>query len=86
MGAGQQQQRGERTAHGGGIGPERYDDGGYQGAGTGRNAYTRSVPLGVTPVPEGGVAIGGQPNLQASQASMTDRIVGKTEKVGSCVF
>ncbi|KAI6011423.1 hypothetical protein EDC04DRAFT_3094679 [Pisolithus marmoratus] len=91
MGAGQQQQRGERscehhhgaqrTAYGSGIGAERRDEGDYQGAGTGRNAYTTERPLGVRPVPEGGVAVGGQPNLEASQASMTDRIVGKTEKV-----
>ncbi|KAG8215432.1 hypothetical protein J3R82DRAFT_9042 [Butyriboletus roseoflavus] len=47
----------------------------------GRNAFNSERPLGVTPVPEGGVAIGGQPNLPEGHANMGDKIVGKTQKV-----
>ncbi|KAF8555186.1 hypothetical protein OG21DRAFT_1496474 [Imleria badia] len=47
----------------------------------GRNAFNSERPLGVTPVPEGGVAIGGQPNLPEGKANMGDKIVGKTQKV-----
>lgn len=70
----------QRRTHGSGVGAERGED--YlQGAGAGRNAYTTDRPLGVRPVPEGGVAIGGQPNLDTSQVGVTDKIFGKTEKV-----
>ncbi|KAH0834145.1 hypothetical protein J3R83DRAFT_11449 [Lanmaoa asiatica] len=47
----------------------------------GRNAFNSERPLGVTPVPEGGVAIGGQPNLPEGHANIGDKIVGKTQKV-----
>ncbi|KAI6118457.1 hypothetical protein F5141DRAFT_620621 [Pisolithus sp. B1] len=71
----------QRTAPGTGIGAERRDEDNFQGAGVGRNAYTTDRPLGVQPVPEGGVAVGGQRNLDTSQATITDKIFGKTEKV-----
>lgn len=71
----------QRSAPGTGIGAERRDEDNYQGARAGRNAYTADRPLGVQPVPEGGVAIGGQRDLDTSQAGITDKIFGKTEKV-----
>ncbi|KAL4063356.1 hypothetical protein V8B97DRAFT_2011766 [Scleroderma yunnanense] len=52
------------------------------GTGTkGRSAFTSTRPLGVAPVPEGGVAIGGQPGLPPAHAGLGDKIIGKTEKV-----
>ena len=38
-------------------------------------------PLNVKPTPAGGVAIDGQPNLPLGHATLSDKIVGKTQKV-----
>ncbi|KAN0080250.1 hypothetical protein V8E55_009816 [Tylopilus felleus] len=46
-----------------------------------RNAFNSERPLGVTPVPEGGIAIGSQPNLPKGHATTGDKIVGKAQKV-----
>lgn len=47
----------------------------------GNTAFTTERPLGVQPTPEGGVAIGGQPNLPEGHASFGDKVIGKTQKV-----
>lgn len=44
-------------------------------------ASTNERPLGVQPTPEGGVSIGGQPNLSEGHAGFGDKVVGKTQKV-----
>jgi uncharacterized protein YjbJ (UPF0337 family) len=49
--------------------------------GSPRTAFNSERPLGVAPAPEGGVAIGGQPNLPEGHANIGDKIVGKTQKV-----
>ncbi|KAF8419633.1 hypothetical protein L210DRAFT_3401495 [Boletus edulis BED1] len=62
------------------LAPQRAQDQGVPEI-QGRNAFNSERPLGVTPVPEGGVAIGGQPNLPEGHANMGDKIVGKAQKV-----
>lgn len=47
----------------------------------GNTAFTSERPLGVQPTPEGGVAIGGQPNLPEGHAGFGDKVIGKTQKV-----
>ncbi|KAG1767372.1 hypothetical protein EV702DRAFT_754999 [Suillus placidus] len=47
----------------------------------GNTAFTSERPLGVQPTPEGGVAIGGQPNLPEGHAGFSDKVIGKTQKV-----
>ncbi|THV02646.1 hypothetical protein K435DRAFT_827437 [Dendrothele bispora CBS 962.96] len=47
----------------------------------GRNAFTESRPMDVKPTDNGGVAIGGRSDLPEGKAKMTDKIIGKTEKV-----
>ncbi|TBU24885.1 hypothetical protein BD311DRAFT_809650 [Dichomitus squalens] len=38
-------------------------------------------PLGVQPTAQGGVAVGGRSDLPETHASMTDKLIGKTQKV-----
>ncbi|KAI9568739.1 hypothetical protein HD554DRAFT_2172214 [Boletus coccyginus] len=52
-----------------------------QGSPQRRTAFNSERPLAVSPVSEGGVAIGGQPGLSEGHASIGDKIVGKTQKV-----
>ncbi|KAG1796983.1 uncharacterized protein HD556DRAFT_1431181 [Suillus plorans] len=44
-------------------------------------ASTNERPLGAQPTPEGGVSIGGQPNLSEGHAGFGDKVIGKTQKV-----
>ncbi|KAG1731027.1 hypothetical protein EDB19DRAFT_1641009 [Suillus lakei] len=52
----------------------------------GNTAFTSERPLGVQPTPEGGVAIGGQPNLPEGHAGFSDKVIGKNAKGRSCAF
>ncbi|OJA14378.1 hypothetical protein AZE42_07744 [Rhizopogon vesiculosus] len=47
----------------------------------GNTAFTSDRPLGVQPMSEGGVAVGGQPDLPEGHAGLGDKIIGKTQKV-----
>ncbi|OCH84009.1 hypothetical protein OBBRIDRAFT_742343 [Obba rivulosa] len=47
----------------------------------GRNAFNEDRPLGVQPASQGGVAIAGQDDLPEGHAKMTDKLIGKTQKV-----
>ncbi|KAF8890716.1 hypothetical protein BD779DRAFT_1516622 [Infundibulicybe gibba] len=47
----------------------------------GTTAFTDDRPMNVKPAPTGGVAINGQDDLPEGKASMTDKLVGKTQKV-----
>ncbi|KAG0699603.1 hypothetical protein DFH29DRAFT_983463 [Suillus ampliporus] len=47
----------------------------------GNTAFTSDRPLGVQPTQEGGVAIGGQPNLPEGHAGFGDKAIGKAQKV-----
>ncbi|KAH9886962.1 hypothetical protein C8Q73DRAFT_794998 [Cubamyces lactineus] len=47
----------------------------------GKTAFNEDRPLGVQPTERGGVAIGGDPDLPEGKAKMTDKIIGKTQKV-----
>ncbi|KAI0944301.1 hypothetical protein AcW1_002046 [Taiwanofungus camphoratus] len=48
---------------------------------SGRNAYNEDRPLGVQPTSKGGVAVGGQEDLPEGHARVTDKLIGKTQKV-----
>lgn len=48
---------------------------------SGRNAFNSERPLNVQPTSQGGVAIGGQANLPEGKATVTDKLIGKTQKV-----
>ncbi|KAI0742484.1 hypothetical protein C8Q80DRAFT_1258777 [Daedaleopsis nitida] len=48
---------------------------------TGRTAHTEDRPLDVQPTDQGGVAIDGNSNLPEGHAKMTDKLIGKTQKV-----
>ncbi|KAI0705993.1 hypothetical protein C8T65DRAFT_809580 [Cerioporus squamosus] len=50
-------------------------------ADTGSSAFEGERPLGVQPTEQGGVAIGGEANLPEGHAKMTDKIIGKTQKL-----
>ncbi|KAI0632721.1 hypothetical protein C8Q77DRAFT_1073741 [Trametes polyzona] len=47
----------------------------------GRTAFSEDRPMDVEPTERGGVAVGGNPNLPEGKAKLTDKIVGKTQKV-----
>ncbi|OAX34679.1 hypothetical protein K503DRAFT_724123 [Rhizopogon vinicolor AM-OR11-026] len=47
----------------------------------GNTAFTSDRPLDVQPTSEGGVTIGGQPDLPEGHAGLDDKIIGKTQKV-----
>ncbi|KAI5887931.1 uncharacterized protein SCHCODRAFT_01216282 [Schizophyllum commune H4-8] len=51
------------------------------GSAAGRTVFTEERPLGVQPTSQGGVAVGGQEDKPMGHAKLTDKIVGKTEKV-----
>ncbi|KAL1746610.1 hypothetical protein HDZ31DRAFT_62047 [Schizophyllum fasciatum] len=51
------------------------------GSASGRTAFTEDRPLGVQPTAQGGVAVGGQEDKPMGHAKLTDKLVGKTEKV-----
>ncbi|RDX46084.1 hypothetical protein OH76DRAFT_1457396 [Lentinus brumalis] len=48
---------------------------------TGSSAFEGERPMGVQPTEQGGVAIGGEANLPEGHAKMTDKIIGKTQKL-----
>ncbi|KAI0776638.1 hypothetical protein BD413DRAFT_610249 [Trametes elegans] len=50
-----------------------------------RTAYDEPRPLGVEPTERGGVAVGGDSNLPEGKAKVTDKIIGKTQKVAGKV-
>ncbi|KAI0728821.1 hypothetical protein C8Q72DRAFT_875553 [Fomitopsis betulina] len=54
------------------------------GAGTGDRAYP-VWPLNVQPTAAGGVAIDGRDDLPLDKATLTDKLVGKTQKVAGKV-
>jgi len=47
----------------------------------GRNALNSERPLNVQPTPAGGVARGGQADRPMGEATLMDKVIGKTEKV-----
>ncbi|PCH42892.1 hypothetical protein WOLCODRAFT_58811, partial [Wolfiporia cocos MD-104 SS10] len=51
------------------------------GSDAGHNAFNQERPLDVEPTSQGGVAIGGQDNLPEGRAKLTDKLIGKTQKV-----
>ncbi|KAI8992791.1 hypothetical protein BD414DRAFT_482217 [Trametes punicea] len=53
--------------------------------GAGKTAYTEDRPMGVQPTERGGVAVGGESDLPEGKAKMTDKIIGKTQKVAGKV-
>ncbi|CCL99813.1 uncharacterized protein FIBRA_01837 [Fibroporia radiculosa] len=47
----------------------------------GNNAYTQDRPMDVKPTSQGGVAVGGHDDLPEGKAKLTDKIIGKAQKV-----
>ena len=47
----------------------------------GRNAFNSERPLNVKPTDQGGVAIDGRGDLPEGHANMTDKVIGKVQKV-----
>ncbi|KAJ8590345.1 hypothetical protein M405DRAFT_737003 [Rhizopogon salebrosus TDB-379] len=66
---------------GAGVGAHHQLDSPQSASAHGNTAFTSDRPLGVQPTSEGGVAIGGQPNLPEGHAGLGDKMVGKTQKV-----
>jgi hypothetical protein len=55
-----------------------------EGMGGRHDAFHEARPMGVEPTRAGGVAVGGRDDLPAAgKATLGDKIIGKTEKVGT---
>ncbi|OBZ74533.1 hypothetical protein A0H81_05193 [Grifola frondosa] len=50
------------------------------------SAFNEDRPMDVQPTSQGGVAIGGNNNLPEGKASMTDKLIGKGQKVAGKVM
>ena len=51
----------------------------------GQNAFNTERPLDVGPADQGGVAIDGRGDLPEGHANMTDKVIGKVQKVSFCL-
>ncbi|KAI0753615.1 hypothetical protein C8Q74DRAFT_1211078 [Fomes fomentarius] len=77
----------DRTTYGAGSDTRRGQHDSDYDAPTPTNTHTAPAtgagdrPLGVQPTEQGGVAIGGDSNLPEGHANMTDKIIGKTQKL-----
>ena len=57
----------------------------YNVPSSGRNAFNSERPLNVRPTDQGGVAIDGRGDLPEGHANMTDKVIGKVQKVSPCL-